>query len=82
EDVRKAQEVGINDPNSMMNLAEYYALSGKKELAIETLKKAFELGYSDPYFPMIIPAFQSIRFEPEFKALFGVKGDVPKENPE
>ena len=59
----------------MMNLAEYYALSGKKEEAIETLKKAFDMGYPDPYFPMIIPAFQPIRFEAEFRAVFGVKSE-------
>ncbi len=82
EYVRKAHEVGIIGPHSTMNLAEYYALLGKKELAIETLKKAFELGYSDPYFPLIIPAFQLIRFEPEFKAIFGVKDDAMKEKPE
>jgi serine/threonine protein kinase/tetratricopeptide (TPR) repeat protein len=73
--VRKAQEVGINDPYSMMNLAEYYALIGKKEMAIKTLKKAFDMGYSDPYFPMIIPAFQPIRFEQEFRAVFGIEGE-------
>ena len=82
EAVRKAHELGINDPYSMMNMAEYHALLGKKEQAIEELKRAFDLGYSDPYFPMIIPAFQPIRFEPEFKIFFAGKGDVLKENPE
>jgi serine/threonine protein kinase/Flp pilus assembly protein TadD len=77
ESVRKASEMGINDPYSMMNLAEYFALSGKKEQAIESLEKAFDLGYSDPYFPMIIPALQPIRFEPEFRAVFDVKSDTP-----
>jgi tetratricopeptide (TPR) repeat protein len=73
--VKKALDIGINDPYSMMNLAEYHALSGKKEVAIETLKKAFDMGYSDPYFAMIIPAFQSIRFEPEFRVVFGVESN-------
>jgi Flp pilus assembly protein TadD len=82
EHVRKAHEVGINDPYATMNLAEYHALLGNKDLAIEWLKKAFDLGYSDPYFPMIIPAFQPIRFEPEFRAVFGVKSDASKENSE
>jgi tetratricopeptide (TPR) repeat protein len=75
ESVKKALELGINDPYSTMNLAEYYALIGKKDRAIETLKKAFDMGYSDPYFPMIIPAFQPIRFEPEFRAVFGVESN-------
>ena len=75
--VKNSLEIGINDPYSTMNLAEYYALSGKKELAIETLKRAFDMGYSDPYFPMIIPAFQPIRFEPEFRAVFGVENNRP-----
>ncbi len=73
QSIKRAHEVGINDPYSMMNLAEYYALSGKKELALESLKKAFDMGYSDPYFPMIIPAFQPVRFESEFRAIFGVE---------
>jgi Flp pilus assembly protein TadD len=77
QSVKRAREVGINDPYSMMNLAEYYALTGKKKVAIEALKKAFDLGYSDPSFPMIIPAFQPIRFEPEFRAVFGVENNRP-----
>jgi Flp pilus assembly protein TadD len=82
ESVKRAKDIGINDPYSMMNLAEYYALLGNKEQAIEALKKSFELGYSDPYFPMIIPAFQPIRFEAEFRAVFNLKSETPKENPE
>ena len=60
-----------------MHLAGYYALLGEKELAIETVRKALDMGYSDPYFPLIIPAFQSIRFELEFRTLFGINTDSP-----
>jgi tetratricopeptide (TPR) repeat protein len=78
QSVKRALRVGINDPYSTMNLAEYYALLGNKEMAIETLKKAFDMGYSDPYFPLIIPAFQAIRFEPEFRAVFGIGSNKPE----
>lgn len=66
----RALEAGIPDPYTALNLAELYALLGQKDKAIETLQKALHSGYPDPYFPQVLPSFQSIRNDPQFKALF------------
>lgn len=71
----KALEKGIKDPDTEMLLAEIYALTGQEELAIATLKRALDSGYPDYYFPLIIPAFQSIRNDSRFRALFGLKNN-------
>jgi dipeptidyl aminopeptidase/acylaminoacyl peptidase len=65
----------IARPNNLRNypnLAELYALLGQNDKSIETVKKALQSGYRDPYFPQILPAFQSIRNNPQFRALFDV----------
>ncbi len=66
----QALELGIADPYTAMNLAELYALLGQNDKAIDAIKNAFRSGYPNPYFPQILPAFQSIRNDPKFKALF------------
>jgi serine/threonine protein kinase/Flp pilus assembly protein TadD len=68
--LKKAQSTGINDPNVLMDLAELYALTGRPAQAITYLKKSLESGFSDHFFPVILPEFQSIRKNPEFRALF------------
>jgi len=66
----KALKQGIKDQETSILLAELYALTGESELAIETLKKTLESGYQDPFFPLILPAFQSVRNDPRFRTLF------------
>jgi len=68
----QALEAGIPDPYTTINLAELYALLGQNDKSIETVKKALQSGYPDPYFPQILPAFQSIRNDPQFRALFDI----------
>jgi serine/threonine protein kinase/tetratricopeptide (TPR) repeat protein len=58
------------DADTLMGIAEFYALLGQNEAAISTLKKSLNAGYRDYFFPVILPAFQSIRRHPEFRALF------------
>jgi serine/threonine protein kinase/tetratricopeptide (TPR) repeat protein len=58
------------DADALMGIAEFYALLGQDEPAISTLKRSLEAGYRDYFFPVILPAFQSIRDRPEFRALF------------
>lgn len=58
------------DPGTLMGIAEFYALLGQDEPAISTLKKSLEAGYQDYFFPVLLPAFQSVRGHPEFKTLF------------
>jgi len=68
--INKAMPSGIKDPNSLMDLAELYALIGRPAEAIESIKKSLAGGFSDPFFPVILPEFQSIRKNPEFRVLF------------
>jgi Flp pilus assembly protein TadD len=66
----RAEGLRTADANALMDVAELQALLGRKQDAIGTLLKARASGYSDFFFPMIIPGFQPIRNDPEFKALF------------
>jgi tetratricopeptide (TPR) repeat protein len=60
------------DPDTLMEIAQLYSLLGQKELAISTLKKSLDAGYGDYFFPVILPAFQAIRADPLFRAIFGI----------
>ncbi|MCK4816891.1 tetratricopeptide repeat protein, partial [bacterium] len=73
--VNLAKSLGLNDQGDFIYLAEVYALSGKHEEAIDTLKQVLESGHNDPYFLHIYPAFQPIRNDPRFRALFDIKMD-------
>jgi len=68
--LRQILEKNLKDPNSLMEVAEFYALLGQDEPAISALKRSLETGYQDYFFPIIFPTFQSIRDRPEFKAIF------------
>jgi tetratricopeptide (TPR) repeat protein len=68
--ISKAAPSGIKDSNSLMDLAELYAMIGRPAQAIEYIKKSLAGGFSDPFFPVILPEFQSIRKHPEFRELF------------
>lgn len=66
----KALAAKADDPRSLVDLAGLYACLGQAKPAVDTLKTAMEKGYSDPYFPVIMPEFLTIRKTPEFRALF------------
>jgi len=65
-----ALETGLKSPSEHVSLGGVYALLGDSAKAIESLKKGLELGYLDFYFPIILPAYQSVRHDPRFIALF------------
>lgn len=73
--LNEALSLGITDTYTTMDLAELYAVLGKHDLAIQTVKKALDAGYYDPFFPIIFPAFQSIRNDPRFRVLFGLSNE-------
>ena len=58
------------DADTLMDIAELQALLGRKQDALATIRKSRSSGYSDFFFPVIIPGFQSMRNDSEFKALF------------
>jgi Flp pilus assembly protein TadD len=66
----RAEKIPAADANDLMELAELQALLGRKHDALATIRKAQDAGYSDFFFPVVIPGFQPIRNDPEFKALF------------
>lgn len=66
----QALKLGIKDSREHVSLGGVYALLGEKDKAIEALKRGLELGYYDPYFPLILPAYQSVRNDHRFVALF------------
>jgi serine/threonine protein kinase/tetratricopeptide (TPR) repeat protein len=68
--IDRAAPAGIKDADSLMDLAQIYALLGRPGPAIEHIKKSLAAGYSDPFFPVILPEFQVLRKNPEFRALF------------
>jgi len=70
EYVNQAKSLGLNDQGAFIYLAEVYALSGKSNEAIDTLKQVLESGHSDPYFLQIFPAFHSLQTDPDFRTLF------------
>jgi len=71
--LKRALHSGIPDLQTRLYLAEAYALLGRSEEAVETLKEVLDAGYLDPYFPLIRPAFQTVRANPEFRALFSLE---------
>jgi tetratricopeptide (TPR) repeat protein len=68
--IDRAAPAGIKDADSLMDLAQIYALLGRPGPAIEHIKKSLAAGYSDHFFPVILPEFQVLRKNPEFRALF------------
>ncbi|UCE41657.1 MAG: protein kinase [Candidatus Aminicenantes bacterium] len=68
--IKQAKSLGLNDLGAFTYLAEVYALYGKSNEAIDTLRQVIESGHSDPYFLQIYPAFYSLQPDPNFRALF------------
>jgi tetratricopeptide (TPR) repeat protein len=70
EYINQAKALGVNDQGANIYLAEVYALSGKSDEAIDTLKQVLESGHPDPYFLQIFPGFLSLQSDPHFRVLF------------
>ena len=68
--LKKVRPAELKDANTLCDLAELYALLGRPAEAIESVKKCLAAGFSDPFFPVILPEFRSIRKNPDFRALF------------
>ncbi len=66
----RARALGDKDAYTLMDIAELSSLLGQKAQALETLKKAQKAGFLDYFFPVLLPGFQPIANDPEFRALF------------
>ncbi len=60
----------VDDADSRFELARSCAVLGHRECAIEETRKTLEMGFWDPYLPMLIPSMNSLLGDPEFMALF------------
>jgi tetratricopeptide (TPR) repeat protein len=69
-DYRAAIEIDSADPYPFLCLAGCYALTGRKPEALDHLRKCLELGWSDLKYAEGFRGFESIRPDPQFKALF------------
>jgi len=68
--LKQADSLGFKDQGAYVYLAEVYALAGREDEAIDTLKQVLESGYHDPYFLQIYPAFQALQNDQKFRSLF------------
>ncbi len=68
--IKQAHSLGLKDQGAHVYLAEVYALAGRDDEALDTLKNVLESGYHDPYFLQIYPAFQSLQNDQRFRSLF------------
>lgn len=69
----KALELSPDDPLMLYNACCFYALMGEKQLAIQSLKNAFSVGYGNYDWLKRDSDLDSIRNEPEFIALLDGK---------
>lgn len=74
EQLAIAETMDVDDAETQLELARCYALLGHRERAIEETRKAMEMGYSDPFLPMLLPAMNSLLGDPDFMALFPIDG--------
>ena len=73
--LNKALATGAEDGEFLVGLATLHARLGQVEPAVSALKKAIEKGNFDPFFPVIMPDFLSVRKSPAFRALFKLPED-------
>jgi tetratricopeptide (TPR) repeat protein len=68
-----ALALGPLDANGHMELAQTHALLGRNDEALGQIALAYEAGYWDAFFPLIIPAFRSLHADPRFIELFATE---------
>jgi len=78
EQLAIAQTMEIDDAEARFQLARSCALLGHRECAIDGTREALEMGYGDPFLPMLLPAMNSLLGDPEFMELFPMEGSEPK----
>ncbi len=69
-----AMSMEVDDADSQFELARSCAMLGRRECAIDNTRKAFEMGFGDPYLPMLIPSMHRLLGDPEFMGVFPING--------
>jgi len=78
EQLAIAQAMEVDDADTQLELARCFALLGHRKRAIEETRKAMEMGYEDPFLPMLLPVMNSLLGDPEFMELFPTNGSAPE----
>ena len=69
-----AEGMELDNPVKCLELAGCCALLGRRECAIDNTRLAMEMGFHDPYMPMLSPPMNGLLGDPEFLALFPNRG--------
>jgi tetratricopeptide (TPR) repeat protein len=70
EHVERAKRLGVNEPGSILAMAQAHALLGDYESALTEVALALDNGYSDPFMPLYLPSLRPLRSDSRFLALF------------
>jgi tetratricopeptide (TPR) repeat protein len=70
EHIERAELLGLNDPVSILALAQTHALLGDFESALGDVARALEEGYPDPFMPLYLPSLRPMRSDSRFLDLF------------
>jgi len=62
--------LGTLDAHAYMKLAQVYALLGRNDEALGQVALAFEAGYWDAFFPLILPGLRPLHADPRFVEIF------------
>ncbi|MGB9617380.1 MAG: tetratricopeptide repeat protein, partial [Desulfomonilaceae bacterium] len=65
--MQKAVDAEPGNPKSWYNLAGMYALAGSPDMAIQSLNRAIDLGYSNYRNAASDPIFESVKNDPRFR---------------
>ena len=74
EHLAAAMGMEPDDGASQLEIARACAVLGHRECAIDGTRKALEMGFNDPFQPMLLPSMNSLYGDPEFMALFPTNG--------
>ncbi|HEX3552918.1 MAG TPA: protein kinase [Thermoanaerobaculia bacterium] len=74
--ILKALELNPDDPNVLLSAAQVFALVGERLMALDNVEKALKKGLLPRYFSL--PAFDSLRNDPEFRSLVSKAPGAPR----
>jgi hypothetical protein len=63
EHVERAKRLGVNEPGSILAMAQAHALLGDYESALTEVALALDEGYSDPFLALFAPPAEAIEIE-------------------